>query len=208
MSYYRGSLNYKNIIECHLIMKNYINNYFEKVSKNFIDLKNQSGEIRSAVNQIVSSIKSGNKIIFCGNGGSASDAQHLATELIGRYRNDRPSLPGIAITTDTSALTAIGNDYGFDNIFSRQLEGIGKSGDTLVAISTSGNSKNIIKAVQLAKDIGINVIGFTGKNESELSKICDICVHAQDIKTNHIQEMHIATGQLICELVEKEIFNT
>ena len=173
-----------------------------------LNSKQVSKEIYFSIQLILKSLKKGKKVIFCGNGGSASDAQHLATELIGRYRNDRPSLPGIAITTDTSALTAIGNDYGFDNIFSRQLEGIGKSGDTLVAISTSGNSKNIIKAVQLAKDIGINVIGFTGKNESELSKICDICVHAQDIKTNHIQEMHIATGQLICELVEKEIFNT
>tara|TARA_B100001093_G_C26744969_1_gene978417 strand:+ start:256 stop:834 length:579 start_codon:yes stop_codon:yes gene_type:complete len=187
-------------------MENFITNYFETVSKNFIDLKNQSKEISAAVNQIVSSIKSGNKIIFCGNGGSASDAQHLATEFIGRYRDNRPSLPAIAITTDTSALTAIGNDYGFDNIFSRQLEGIGKSGDTLVAISTSGKSKNIIKAAKTAKEIGINVIGFTGKNESELSKLSDICVHAQNTKTNHIQEMHIAIGQLICEIVEKEIF--
>ncbi len=189
-------------------MENYIINYFETVSKNFVDLKNQSNKVSAAVEQIVLSLKSGNKIIFCGNGGSASDAQHLATELIGRYRDDRPSLPGIAITTDTSALTAIGNDYGFNNIFSRQLEGIGKTGDTLVAISTSGKSKNIIKAAQTAKEIGINVIGLTGKDESEFSKICDICIHAQDVKTNHIQEMHIAIGQLICELVEKEIFNT
>ena len=187
-------------------MKDYIHKYLETTSENFIALKNQTGAISSAVNQIVSSIKSGNKVIFCGNGGSASDAQHLATELIGRYKDERDSLPAIAITTDTSALTAIGNDYGFENIFSRQIEGIGKSGDTLVAISTSGMSKNVINAVKSAKKIEISTIGFTGKNESELSKLCDICIHAQNEKTNHIQEMHIAVGQLICEIVEKEVF--
>lgn len=187
-------------------MKNYINNYFEAVSKNFIDFKNQSEEIILAVDKIVYSLKSGNKIIFCGNGGSASDAQHLATELIGRYKDDRDPLAAIAITTDTSALTAIGNDYGFDNIFSRQIEGIGKPGDTLVAISTSGNSKNVINAAHSAKKNGINVIGLTGKKESKFSELCDICIHAQNEKTNHIQEMHIAVGQLICEIVEKEIF--
>ncbi len=187
-------------------MKDYIDKYFETISENFIALKNQSSSIESAISSIVSSIKSGNKAIFCGNGGSASDAQHLATELIGRYKDDRDPLPAIAITTDTSALTAIGNDYGFENIFSRQLKGIGKLGDTLVAISTSGESKNVINAVKCAKEIGIKTVGFTGKNKSELSDLCDICIHAQSEKTNHIQEMHIAIGQLICEIAEKEIF--
>lgn len=189
-------------------MKNYIEKYFKTVSENFVKLENQSSEICLAVDSIVSSIKSGNKIIFCGNGGSASDAQHLATELIGRYKNDRDPLPAIAITTDTSALTAIGNDYGFENIFSRQITGIGKSGDILVAISTSGKSSNIIKAASAASVMGIKVIGLTGQNKSEFSKICDLCIFAQSDKTNHIQEMHIAIGQLICELVEKKIFNT
>ena len=187
-------------------MKNYINKYFETVSKNFLYFLNQADEINFAVDQIVDSIKSGKKIIFCGNGGSASDSQHLATELIGRYKDDRDPLPAIAITTDTSALTAIGNDYGFDNIFSRQVAGIGKPGDTLVAISTSGKSKNIINAVEMARKMDIKVIGFTGKDKSELSKLCDICIYAQSDKTNHIQEMHIAVGQLICEMVENKFF--
>ena len=121
-------------------MKDEIEKYFERASDNFLKLKNQSDEIIRAVNQIVSSFKSDNKLIFCGNGGSASDAQHLAAEFVGRYKKDRPALPAIAITTDTSALTAIGNDYGFEKIFSRQLSALGNSGDTLIAISTSGNS--------------------------------------------------------------------
>ena len=187
-------------------MKNYINKYFETVSENFTNLKSQSSEISAAVDQIVACLKAGNKIIFCGNGGSASDAQHLATELIGRYKDDRPPLAAIAITTDTSALTAIGNDYGFEDIFSRQIIGIGKPGDILVAISTSGKSKNVINAVHSAKKNGIAVIGFTGQDESELSKICNLCINAQSKKTNHIQEMHIAIGQLICEIVEKKVF--
>jgi D-sedoheptulose 7-phosphate isomerase len=187
-------------------MKNYINKYFETVSENFLNLKSQSSQINAAVKQIVASLKTGNKIIFCGNGGSASDAQHLATELIGRYKDDRPPLAAIAITTDTSALTAIGNDYGFENIFSRQIIGIGKPGDTLVVISTSGKSKNVIDAANTALANSIKVIGFTGQDESELSRLCDICINAQSKETNHIQEMHIAIGQLICEIVEKEVF--
>lgn len=188
-------------------MKDEIEKYLETVSNNFLNLKNQTNNISSAVNQIVASCKSKNKIIFCGNGGSASDAQHLAAELIGRYKEDRPPLPAIAITTDTSALTAIGNDYGFENIFSRQLSGIGDPGDTLVAISTSGNSANIIKAVEEAKKKKIIVIGLTGIKKSKLSDLSDICIHAQSDQTNHIQEIHIAAGHLICELVEKKIFN-
>ena len=188
-------------------MKNEIEKYFDRVSDNFLKLKNQSDEIAHAVNQIIGSFKSDNKLIFCGNGGSASDAQHLAAEFVGRFKKDRPALPAIAITTDTSALTAIGNDYGFENIFSRQLSALGNSGDTLIAISTSGSSKNILKAAEEAKKRKISVIGLTGIKETMLSELSDICIHAQSDQTNHIQESHIAIGQLICELVEKEIFN-
>ena len=131
----------------------------------------------------------------------------MAAEFIGRYKKDRPALPAIAITTDTSALTAIGNDYGFENIFSRQLSAIGNSGDTLIAISTSGNSENILKAIEEAKKKEIFVVGFTGIKRTKLSMLSDICIHAQSDQTNHIQESHIAVGQLICELVEKKIFN-
>jgi len=188
-------------------MENTIIEYFETASEKVLQLKNQASSINLAVSQIVASCKSNNKIIFCGNGGSASDAQHLAAELIGRYKGDRPPLPAIAITTDTSAITAIGNDYGFENIFSRQISGIGNSGDTLVAISTSGNSKNIIKAIEEAKKRKIIVIGLTGINNSKLSDLSDICIHAQSDQTNYIQEAHIAIGHLICGLVEKEIFH-
>ena len=177
------------------IMRNYIGKYFKTVSENFVKLENQSSEICLAVDSIVSSIKSGNKIIFCGNGGSASDAQHLATELIGRYKNDRDPLPAIAITTDTSALTAIGNDYGFENIFSRQITGIGKPGDILVAISTSGKSSNIIKAASAASVMGIKVIGLTGQNKSEFSKICDLCIFAQSDKIPHFHPQQKFVGQ-------------
>ena len=188
-------------------MQNFIKDYLKKASENIISLDNQISNINLAVTQIVKSCKSNNKIIFCGNGGSASDAQHLAAELIGRYKKDRHPLPAISITTDTSALTAIGNDYGFENIFSRQICGLGKHGDTLVAISTSGNSKNVIKAMEEAKKIGVVVIGLTGIKNTKFSELADICIHAQSDETNYIQEAHITMGHLICGLVEKEIFS-
>ena len=147
-----------------------------------------------------------NKIIYCGNGGSAADSQHLSAELMGRYKLDRKPLPAISLTVDTSAITAIGNDYGFEYIFSRQLEGIGNKGDILYATSTSGESKNVIKAIEKAKEIGIKVIFITGKDNNKMSEISDITIHAQSNETNHIQEMHIAIGQLICGIIEEEFF--
>ena len=187
-------------------MEKRINEYLDTISKSFSELKNESRSIGNAVNQITLSLKSNKKIIFCGNGGSASDAQHLAAEFVGRYKENRSSLAAIAITTDTSAITAIGNDYGFENIFSRQIEGIGAAGDTLIAISTSGNSVNILKAIKEAKKMNIKVIGLTGNINKDFSDLVDICINVPSGETNHIQEMHIAVGQLICELVEKEIF--
>jgi len=187
-------------------MKNKIKSYFEKISNNFSQLSENTLDIENAVSIVLCSLKNGNKIIFCGNGGSAGDSQHLAAELMGRYKIDREPLPAIALTVDTSAITAIGNDYGYENIFSRQLKGIGKKGDVLFAISTSGKSKNIICAVKEAKKIGIKVVALTGKNKNELSDISDICIHATSDETNHIQEMHIAIGQLICGIVEETLF--
>ncbi len=186
-------------------MEKIIKDYLDKASKNFIALKNQSENIEMATNIVIKSLQAGKKIIFCGNGGSAGDSQHLAAELMGRYKVDRKPMPAIALTVDTSAITAIGNDYGYENVFSRQLKGIGNKGDVLIAISTSGKSKNVINAIHEAKEMGIYVISFTGIDDSEMKSLSDNTISAQSNETNHIQEMHIAIGQLICGIVEEEI---
>jgi D-sedoheptulose 7-phosphate isomerase len=148
----------------------------------------------------------GNKILLCGNGGSAADAQHIAAEFIGRFRRERKSLPAIALTTDTSILTAIANDYSYETIFSRQIEGLGQKGDVLIAISTSGNSKNVIYAAQKARELEITVIGFTGKSGGELKKHTDLNFSAQSDKTPHIQEMHTTALHAVSEAVEQILF--
>ena len=186
-------------------MEKIIKDYLDKASKNFIALKNQSENIEVATNVVIKSLQAGKKIIFCGNGGSAGDSQHLAAELMGRYKVDRKPMPAIALTVDTSAITAIGNDYGYENVFSRQLRGIGNKGDVLIAISTSGKSKNVINAIHEAKEMGIYVISFTGIDDSEMKSLSDNTISAPSNETNHIQEMHIAIGQLICGIVEEEI---
>lgn len=187
-------------------MKKKIKNYLQNVSNNFKLLESQSDNIKIATNIMIKALNSKNKIIYCGNGGSAADSQHLSAELMGRYKLDRKPLPAISLTVDTSAITAIGNDYGFEYIFSRQLEGIGNKGDILYATSTSGESKNVIKAIEKAKEIGIKVICVTGKDNNKMSEISNITIHAQSNETNHIQEMHIAIGQLICGIIEEELF--
>jgi len=187
-------------------MNKRIKSYFEQISSHFLQLSENTTEIEKAISTVLDSLNNGKKIIFCGNGGSAGDSQHLAAELMGRYKIDRAPLAAIALTVDTSAITAIGNDYGYENVFSRQLKGIGSEGDTLFAISTSGNSKNIICAAEEARKMGIKVIGLTGKKQNKLSGKSDICIHASSEETNHIQEMHIAIGQLICGIVEETLF--
>jgi len=187
-------------------MKKKIQNYFKDVSNNFKLLESQAENIEIATNMIIKSLKSKNKVIFCGNGGSAADSQHLSAELMGRYKLNRAALPAMSLTVDTSAITAIGNDYGFEHIFSRQLSGIGNKNDILYATSTSGKSKNIIKAIEKAKELNILVIGITGKDKNKISEISDITIHAPSNETNYIQEMHIAIGQLICGIVEEEFF--
>ena len=149
-------------------------------------------------------LKSGNKVLFCGNGGSAADAQHLAAELIGRFQKERRSLASVALTTDTSILTAVANDYGYDEVFARQVEGLGRSGDVLIGISTSGNSANVVKAALKARDTGMHTIAFTGEGGGKLKDICDITVAVPSKVTARIQEMHIMVGHIICELVEEE----
>lgn len=152
----------------------------------------------------VEALRNGKKILFAGNGGSASDAQHLAAELVGRYRYDRESLAAIAITTDTSALTAIGNDYGYDDVFSRQLSGLGQEGDVLVAISTSGNSGNIIKAIDVARKKGVKVIGMSGE-KGQLKEISDTCLAVPAPLTATIQEAHIMLGHILCDGIEQAL---
>jgi len=187
-------------------MKNIIHKYLKEVSNNFKLLENESTNIEIASKIIISALNKKNKIIFCGNGGSAADSQHLSAELMGRYKIDRKPLASISLTVDTSAITAIGNDYGFANVFSRQLQGVGNKGDVLYATSTSGKSENVIKAVEQAKEMGISVIFVTGKNKTETSMLADVTIHAPSDQTNFIQEMHIAIGQLICGIVENNFF--
>lgn len=188
-------------------MQKYINESFEKISNNFIELKNKTAEIEKVANECIKAIKNGNKIMFCGNGGSASDSQHLAAELVGRYKKNRQSLPAIALTVDTSILTAVGNDFGFDTVFSRQVEGLGKKGDVLIGISTSGNSTNVVKAIEQAKSMGIVTVGFTGQKGGEMKNLVDYLINVPSDVANNIQEMHIAIGHILCGLVEDEVCN-
>ena len=163
------------------------------------------GEIASAGELCGTALARGQRIYLCGNGGSASDAQHIAAELIGRFVHDRRALPAIALTTDTSALTAIGNDYGYDEVFSRQVEGLCREGDVFIAISTSGNSDNVLKAVDAAHRVGASVIGLSGKSGGKLNAKCDVSLVVPSDVTARIQEMHIVIGHLICALVEEHM---
>ncbi|CAA6819968.1 MAG: Phosphoheptose isomerase 1 (EC [uncultured Sulfurovum sp.] len=147
----------------------------------------------------------GNKILLCGNGGSAADAQHIAAELTGRYKTERRGLPGIALTTDTSALTAIGNDYGYQRIFDRQVEALANKGDLLIGISTSGNSENIISALTLAKKMGCATLGFSGRDGGKMNEVCDINLVVPSHDTPRIQEMHILFGHTLCQIIDDEL---
>lgn len=164
--------------------------------------------INSCIHKIVLAFKNGNKVLFCGNGGSAADAQHLAAEFSGRFYTDRKALPAEALHCNTSYLTAVGNDYSFDVIYSRLIDGIGQPGDVLIGLSTSGNSKNIIKAFETAKEKGMVTIGFTGMTGGQLKSVCDYLINVPSTDTPRIQESHILIGHIICQLVEEKIFNT
>ena len=166
--------------------------------------KKLSTQIKIAFDVIRDSIKNGNKILLCGNGGSAADAQHIAAEFTGRFVKERIALSAIALTTDTSALTAIGNDYGYDRVFDRQVEALANKGDTLIAISTSGNSPNIINAIQKAKELGCKIIGLSGKDGGKMNQICDINLVVPSKTTARIQEMHILIGHTLCHLIDEE----
>lgn len=178
-----------------------LENHFKVVQ----DMRKIMPEVASAGIRVRTALEKGRKILICGNGGSAADSQHMAAEFVGRFVKERQSLPALALTVDTSLLTAVGNDYGFDCVFSRQVEGLGQEGDVLIAISTSGNSANVVKAVKTAKEKGIYVIALTGENGGILAKESDLCLAVPSQVTARIQEMHIMIIHMICEVAEADI---
>ena len=152
---------------------------------------------------ICEALASGRKVLLCGNGGSAADAQHIAAELVGCYEKQRRSWPAIALTTDTSALTAVSNDLGYEQVFARQVLGLAQAGDVLVAISTSGKSKNVLRAVEQAREVGCKTIALTGANAEPLGSLCDITLAVPSTRTSRVQEVHITIGHLWCEMVDQ-----
>ena len=162
--------------------------------------------VAGAAAACITALRAGHKILFAGNGGSAADAQHLAGELVSRFNYDRPGLAAFALTTDTSVLTAIGNDYGYERIFARQIEAVGTEGDVFFAISTSGRSPNILKALQAARSKGLVTVGLTGRSGGTMRELCDHCLSSPSDATPRIQEGHIAIGHTLCWLIEREIF--
>ncbi len=173
-----------------------------------IEVKNNISinDVSDAVRLIIDAYKQHKKVLICGNGGSAADAQHMAGELVGRFKMERQALGAIALTTDSSILTAIGNDYGFDDIFSRQIEALVESGDVVIGISTTGNSPNVIKGLILAKEKGAVTIGLTGKDGGKLKDLVDVCIIVPSSNTPRIQEGHITIIHIICLLVEQSLF--
>lgn len=160
-------------------------------------------QIEAAGKLILEALKAGNKILLCGNGGSAADAQHIAAELVGRYEKERRSFPAISLTTDTSALTALSNDYGYEEVFARQVNGLALRGDVLVAISTSGRSPNILKAADRARELGCQTIALTGCSGEPLASHCDLAVIVPSERTSRVQEAHITIGHLWCEMLDQ-----
>ena len=159
--------------------------------------------IEKAGTLIGQALAGGHKVLFCGNGGSAADSQHWAAEIVGRFQKERKGMPAIALTVDTSILTAIANDYGYDRIFARQVEALGNDGDVLVAVSTSGNSANVLAAIDEAKDKGIKTIGMTAAGGGKMAEVCDVCLVIPDKVTARAQEVHGLIGHILCEIVEE-----
>ena len=187
-------------------MSNYENdilNIFEKSATVINESKSSIKEIHLAINMIIKTIEKGKKIVIFGNGGSAADAQHMAAEFVGRYLIERDSLPAIALTTDTSALTGIGNDYGFEKVFARQCDALVNNGDLVIAISTSGKSPNIIEGIKTSKNKNAKIILLTGKNNNKLKHLTDITIRVPSNETPRIQESHRIIIHIICEFVEK-----
>ena len=174
----------------------------EEAAASFQAVVTTAAAVERAADIVLKALRAGGKVMFCGNGGSAADAQHLAAELLGRFLLERPSWAALALGSNSSAVTAIGNDYGFDQVFARQLAGLGRAGDVLVGISTSGKSSNIVEAFNTAKQMDVTAIALTGIKDSPMSELADHAIRAPAELTPRIQEMHIAIGHTICELVE------
>lgn len=190
-------------------MDSYIRKHIEEsieVKKKLLENDDVLKNILETSQVCIKAYKNNNKILIAGNGGSAADAQHIAGELVSRFYFDRPGLAAFALTTDTSILTAIGNDYGYEKLFSRQIQANGFSGDVFIGISTSGNSKNIVEALKECKKKNIITIGLTGDKDCEMDKLCDICIKIPSTSTPRIQESHIVVGHIICAIIEKEMF--
>jgi D-sedoheptulose 7-phosphate isomerase len=175
-----------------------------------LSLMAENEELQNNIQQVVSicleALRNGNKILFAGNGGSAADCQHLAGELVSRFHYDRPGLPAVALTTDTSILTAVGNDYGYEYLFARQIEAIANNGDVFFGISTSGRSPNILKALRTAREKGVVTVGMTGKSGGDMTPLCEHCLRIPADSTPRIQEGHILVGHIICCLIEQGMF--
>ncbi|MEM9371506.1 MAG: SIS domain-containing protein [Pseudomonadota bacterium] len=179
---------------------------FDEIQSCFSNIKTLSEPVSAAIELVGDALRVGNRVYFCGNGGSAGDAQHLAAEFLGRFQMDRAPVPAMALTTNASTMTAIANDYGYEQVFSRQLRGLTRAGDVVVGITTSGKSKNVIEAFKVAADFGAKTLALTGAQESPLSEIADLAIRVPSTKTARIQEMHIAVGHVICDRVEHELF--
>ena len=170
--------------------------------------KSKIAEIESMVKFVINAYKTSSKVVLCGNGGSAADAQHIACELVGRFTLERKAFPAIALTTNTSTLTAVANDYGYDNVFSRQIEALVNEKDVVIGISTSGNSSSVVQAIKIAKMMGAKTIALTGGNGGKLAEVADLVLIVPSDSTPRIQEAHITIGHIVCELVERAMINT
>lgn len=178
-------------------------------ARGVIDDLAESKELRAKVAEVaravIDALRAGGKVLLCGNGGSAADAQHIASELVGRFQRERRACAAIALTTDTSALTSVANDYGYPEVFRRQVEALGRKGDVLIAYSTSGNAENVLRAVDEAKELGIATVGMTGADGGKLAKAVDVAVHAPSNVTARIQECHAVIGHAVCDIVEEAL---
>lgn len=185
----------------------------EEIIRESIDTKEKiiadaliPNQIKTIATICINTFKADGKILLCGNGGSAGDAQHIAAELSGRYQYDRDPLFAEALHVNSSYLTAVANDYGYDEVYRRMVKAAGKPGDVLIGISTSGNSENVVRAIQQAKELGMHTIGFTGERGGKLADVCDICIKVPSNNTGRIQESHILIGHILCEIIETNLF--